>query len=126
MHNGKLKGFTLIEVMVVLAIVALLLSIALPRYFAGLDRAKEAILHQDLMTMRDAIDNYHADKGQYPYSLETLVSEKYLRAIPVDPITERKDSWVTVPLPDYSVGVYDIQSGAEGLALDGHSAYSDW
>jgi general secretion pathway protein G len=124
--NGKLTGFTFVEVMVVLAIVALLLTIALPRYFSGLDRAKEAILHQDLMIMRDAIDHYHADKGYYPYSLDALVAEKYLRDIPADPITEQKDSWIIVPLPDYSIGVYDIQSGAEGMSSDGSSYYSDW
>ncbi|MFW5425869.1 MAG: type II secretion system protein [Methylophagaceae bacterium] len=124
-NNGKLKGFTFVEVMVVLAIVALLLTIALPRYFAGLERAKEAVLHQDLSTMRSAIDNYHTDKGNYPYSLETLVQQKYLRSIPVDPITELNNSWLIVPLPDYSIGVYDVKSGAEGIALDG-SEYSSW
>jgi len=123
--SGKLKGFTFVEVMVVLAIVALLLTIALPRYFSGLDRAKEAILLQDLVTMRDAIDHYHSDKGHYPYSLDTLVTEKYLRSIPVDPITEQADSWIIVPVPDYSIGVYDIRSGSEGYASDG-SAYTDW
>jgi len=123
--SGKSKGFTFVEVMVVLAIVALLLTIALPRYFSGLERAKEAILHQDLMIMRDAIDHYHADKGVYPYSLEALVAQKYLRSIPVDPLTELADTWLTVPLPDYSVGVYDVRSGAEGTAMDG-TAYTDW
>ena len=123
--NGKSKGFTFVEVMVVMAIVALLLTIALPRYFSGLDRAKEAILHQDLMTMRDAIDYYHSDKGHYPYSLDLLVAQKYLRTIPVDPITEKNDTWIVVPVPDYSIGVYDIRSGSEEYASDG-SAYSDW
>lgn len=123
--SGKSKGFTFIEVMVVLAIVALLLTIALPRYFSGLERAKEAVLHQDLVIMRDAIDNYYADNGRYPQSLELLIEKKYLRNIPVDPITEQSDSWITVPLPDYSVGVYDLRSGAEGISTDG-SLYSDW
>ncbi|NQZ53772.1 MAG: prepilin-type N-terminal cleavage/methylation domain-containing protein [Piscirickettsiaceae bacterium] len=123
--SGKLKGFTFVEVMVVMAIVALLLTIALPRYFSGLERAKEAILHQDLMTMRDAIDHYHSDKGIYPESLESLVEQKYLRAMPVDPITEQDDTWLIVPLADYSIGVYDIRSGAEGTASDG-TEYIDW
>ena len=123
--SGKSKGFTFVEVMVVMAMVALLLTIALPRYFSGLERAKEAILHQDLMIMRDAIDHYHADKGLYPVSLNALVTQKYLRNIPVDPITELADTWITVPLPDYSIGVYDIRSGAEGTAIDG-TAYTDW
>lgn len=123
--SGKFRGFTFVEVMVVMAIVALLLTIALPRYFSGLDRAKEAILKQDLMTMRDAIDHYHQDKGRYPYSLDVLVNERYLRSIPVDPITELADSWVLVSLPDGSVGVYDIKSGSNLIASDG-SAYSNW
>lgn len=123
--SGKSKGFTFIEVMVVLAIVALLLTIALPRYFSGLERAKEAVLHQDLVIIRDAIDNYYADNGRYPQSLELLIEKKYLRNIPVDPITEQSDSWITVPLPDYSIGVYDLRSGAEGISTDG-SLYSDW
>ena len=123
--SGKSKGFTFIEVMVVLAIVALLLTIALPRYFSGLERAKEAVLHQDLVIIRDAIDNYYADNGRYPQSLELLIDKKYLRNIPVDPITEESDSWITVPLPDYSIGVYDLRSGAEGISTDG-SLYSDW
>jgi len=123
--NGKNKGFTFVEVMVVLAMVALLLTIALPRYFSGLERAKEAILHQDLRTMRTAIDQYYADKGNYPSSLDSLVEQKYLRSIPVDPITEKANSWIIIPLADYSVGVYDIKSGAEGQSLDG-SSYTDW
>ncbi len=123
--NGKFKGFTFVEVMVVLAIVSLLLTIALPRYFSGLERAKEAILRQDLMTMRDAIDNYHSDKGKYPYSLEVLVTQKYLRKIPVDPITESKETWLSEPLPGYSIGVYDVKSSAQGLSSDG-TAYIDW
>ncbi|MFW5450503.1 MAG: type II secretion system protein [Methylophagaceae bacterium] len=123
--SGRLKGFTFVEVMVVLAIVALLLTIALPRYFSGLERAKEAVLHQDLVTMREAIDHYYSDKGFYPESLDILVDHKYLRSLPVDPITEQDDTWLTVPLPDYSIGVYDIRSGAEGVSSDG-TAYIDW
>jgi general secretion pathway protein G len=111
--------------MVVMAMVALLLSIALPRYFSGLERAKETVLKQDLQTMRAAIDDYYADKGKYPYSLETLVEHKYLRFIPIDPLTEQSDTWLEVPVPDNRAGIYDIQSGAEGLASDG-SAFSDW
>lgn len=123
--SGKHKGFTFVEVMVVMAMITLLLTIALPRYFSGLDRAKEAILKQDLATMREAIDHYHEDKGRYPYSLDVLVTDKYLRSIPVDPITEQADSWILVPLPDYSVGVYDIRSGSDALAEDG-TTYSSW
>jgi general secretion pathway protein G len=120
------RGFTLIELLVVLAIVALLLTIALPRYFGSLDRSKEAVLREDLHQMRGALDKYYGDKGKYPETLDTLVSEKYLRSIPVDPITEKKDTWVAVPPQDpQKTGVYDVKSGAPGKASDG-SAYADW
>ena len=119
-------GFTLIELLVVLAIVALLLTIALPRYFGSLDRSKEAVLREDLHQMRGAIDKYYGDKGKYPETIDTLVSEKYLRSIPVDPITEKKDTWTAVPpLDPQKTGVYDVKSGAPGKASDG-SAYADW
>jgi general secretion pathway protein G len=119
-------GFTLIELLVVLAIVALLLTIALPRYFGSLDRSKETVLKEDLHQMRGAIDKYYGDKGRYPDTLDALVSEKYLRSLPVDPITEKKDTWVAVPPQDpQKTGVYDVKSGASGRASDG-SAFADW
>ena len=123
--SGKQQGFTFVEVMIVLAMVALLLSIAVPRYFAGLERAKESVLKQDLQTMRQAIDDYYSDHGNYPSSIETLVDKRYLRAIPVDPVTESKDTWLMIAPPSTLTGVYDIKSGAEGSAIDG-SLYIDW
>jgi general secretion pathway protein G len=123
--NGKKTGFTFIELMVVMAIVALMLSIALPRYFSGLERAKEAVLKEDLFTMRDAIDDYYVDKGQYPHSLKVLIEDRYLRAIPPDPITESLETWIVLGLPQNPSLVYDIRSGAEGKASDG-TAYYDW
>ena len=120
-----LAGFTFVELMVVMAIVALLLTIALPRYFDGLQRSREAVLREDLSVMRDAIGHYYGDKGAWPVTLEALVEQKYLRAIPVDPITERSDSWVTVTPPDFSPGVYDVRSGATEPAMDG-SSYGEW
>ncbi len=119
------RGFTFVELMVVMGIVALLLTIALPRYFDGLQRAREAVLKEDLAVMRDAISHYYGDKGVYPSSLEALVEQRYLRAIPEDPVTEQRDSWLVLPPPDLSPGVYDVRSGAEGVASDG-SAYADW
>ncbi len=121
------KGFTLIELIVVMAIIALLISIAAPRYFAHIDHSKEAVLKQDLQVMRDAIDKYHGDKGQYPANLEALVSARYMRSVPVDPITEKTDTWVIVAPPDREVqgDVYDIKSGAPGQAKDG-TAYTSW
>lgn len=118
-------GFTFVELMVVMAITALLLSIALPRYFEGLKRAREAVLHADLATMRQAIDHYYADKGTYPNTLDSLVTQRYLRSIPDDPITERADTWQIVTPPDYSPRVYDIHSGSEELANDG-TPYNSW
>jgi general secretion pathway protein G len=120
------RGFTLVELMVVMAIIALLLAIALPRYFNHLEKSRETILKQDLAVMRDAIDKYHGDRGRYPDSLDELVSARYLRALPVDPITERPDTWqVVAPSGDEAGAVYDIRSGAPGNARDG-SPYADW
>jgi general secretion pathway protein G len=121
------KGFTLIELIVVMAIIALLVSIAAPRYFAHIERSKEAVLKQDLQVLRDAIDKYHGDKGQYPASLGDLVSARYIRNVPVDPITEKSDTWVIVPPTDREIkgDVYDVKSGATGQATDG-TQYSNW
>jgi general secretion pathway protein G len=121
-------GFTLIELIVVFAILALLVSIAVPRYFAHVDRAKEATLKQDLVVMRDAIDKFYGDKGRYPDNLDEMVSQRYLRSIPVDPITESAATWVTLPPPPEAEAkgeVYDIKSGAEGKAADGIE-YREW
>lgn len=118
-------GFTMIELMVVLAMVALLMTIALPRYFDGLQRTREAVLRQDLKNIREAIDHFHADRGQYPTDLAELVEKKYLRELPYDPITERNDTWIIVNPPDYSRKMLDIQSGAPGVSSYG-SPYSSW
>jgi len=122
---GWQLGFTFVELMAVLAITALLLSVALPRYFEGLKRAQEAVLLDDLATMRDAIDHFHADKGVYPDTLDSLVVQRYLKSIPDDPITERADTWQIVPPPDYSPRVYDIHSGSEEISSNG-TPYSSW
>jgi general secretion pathway protein G len=124
--TGLRTGFTLIELLVVLAIVALLLTIAVPRYFGSLDRSKEAVLKEDLFQMRDAIGKYYGDKGKYPETLDALASEKYLRKIPVDPITDSATTWVPVaPADDRgTTGVFDVKSGAEGKTADG-TAYTD-
>jgi len=120
------SGFTLIELLVVMAIIALLLSIATPRYFNSVDKTKEAVLRQDLSTLRDAIDKYYGDTGKYPDSLDDLVSKKYLRKLPVDPVTDSASTWVAVPPADADQGgVYDLHSGAPGNGRDG-SPYSGW
>ncbi|MEO8163815.1 MAG: prepilin-type N-terminal cleavage/methylation domain-containing protein [Betaproteobacteria bacterium] len=119
-------GFTLIELLVVMAIIALLLTIAVPRYWKSTDKAKEAVLKQDLAHMRVAIDQFHADRGKYPESIGDLVDKKYLKAVPRDPMTESAQTWVVVPPPDPATGsIYDIKSGAVGTAIDGRS-YSEW
>lgn len=121
------KGFTLIEVLVVMVIIATLLSLVAPRYFETVERSKESTLKHDLIIMRDAIDKYYSDKGAYPDTLEDLVQHKYLRAIPEDPVSGRTDTWTVIPPVDINIkgAIYDIHSGAEGMASDG-SNYADW
>lgn len=113
-------GFTLIELLVVMAVVALLLSIAMPRFGDSLERSKEAVLKEDLRVMRHALDQFHADKGRYPESLDELVENRYLRAVPVDPVTESSRSWLVSPPKDAGgKGVADVRSGAVGKAKSG-------
>ncbi len=124
----KGRGFTLIELLVVMAIVALLAGLVAPRYLASLDRAKEAALRSSLSTLRDAIDQYVADKGRYPDSLLELAEARYIRAVPEDPITGERESWLELPPPaetDLEGQLYDVRSGAPGQASDG-SLYADW
>jgi general secretion pathway protein G len=121
----RVGGFTFVELMVVMAIVAMLISIALPRYFDGQKRAQEAVLKEDLSVMRKAIEHYHADKNTYPAQLQTLVDERYLKFIPVDPITESSETWQTVMPPDASNQVYDLHSGSTEIARDG-TPYNAW
>ena len=125
-RNAGRSGFTLIELLVVMTIVALLLTLALPRYFGSIDKSKEAVLKENLHQMRESISRYYADKGRYPESLDTLVSDKYLRRVPVDPITESTTSWQVVQPEDPQKGnVYDVRSGALGKSRDG-TEYSQW
>ena len=112
------SGFTLIELMVVLAIVALLASIALPRYFGSLQQAREQALQENLRVMRISIDRFHGDKGRFPADLAELVSLRYLRAVPQDPLTENAQTWVLVPAEGDAGGVQDVRSGAPGIGRD--------
>lgn len=118
------RGFTLIELMVVMTIVATLVMLAVPRYIHSVQRSQEAVLRHDLKVMRDAIDQFHADQGRYPTSIDELVQRKYLRRIPADPMTELDSTWVPVSAVQEQ-GIQDVRSGAEGQALDG-SAYATW
>ena len=118
----RLRGFTLIELMVVMAIIATLLSLALPRYFGSIDKSKEVTLMQSLSVMRDAIDKFYADNGRYPDQVADLVERRYLRAIPVDPVTESTETWIVIAPPANAAlkgNVYDIRSGAQGKTRDG-------
>jgi general secretion pathway protein G len=117
--------------MVVMALIVVLASVALTLYTNSVVRAKESVLKEDLYRMRDAIDQYYADKGKYPGTLQDLVSDKYLRTIPVDPFTNSADTWREVPSepdpnnPTAETGVYDVKSGSDRTALDG-TKYADW
>jgi general secretion pathway protein G len=120
------KGFTLIELLVVLAVVGTLLTLALPRYFSSIDKSKEAVLKENLFQLREAISRYHADKGKYPETLEALAADKYLRKVPLDPVTESAVTWIVVaPEDPQKGGVWDVRSGAPGKGLDG-SEYAQW
>jgi general secretion pathway protein G len=121
------NGFTLIEMLVVLAIIATLLSLVTPRYFDSISRSKETILKHDLAVVREALDKFYSDKNAYPDSLDELVQYKYLRAIPEDPVTDSTATWVFSPPLDIETkgAIYDIHSGSQDLASDG-SHYADW
>lgn len=125
------SGFTLIEILVVSILIVTLAGIVLVAYQNSVTRAKEAVLKEDLFQMRKAIDEYYADKGEYPASLEDLVSEGYLREVPKDPITNSASTWQTETAPPNPLnptaagGIGDVKSGAEGTALDG-TRYADW
>jgi len=124
-------GFTMIEIMVVMALIVILASMGLVQYRQSIIRSQEAVLKEDLFRMRDAIDQYYADKNQYPSALESLVSDGYLRQLPKDPFTKSEGTWQTVqaePDPNNLTaepGIYDVKSGSEGTALDG-SKYAEW
>ena len=124
-------GFTLMELMIVMTLIVILAGIGLTVYTNSVTRAKEAVLLEDLFRMRDAIDQYYADKSRYPTTLDALVTDRYLRAIPVDPFTNSADTWQTTMSeadpanPSAEPGVFNVKSGSEMTALDG-TLYADW
>jgi general secretion pathway protein G len=123
-------GWTLIELVVVIALMSTLVAIAMIGYGTAVTRTREAVLKEDLFRMRDAIDQYHADRNEYPPALESLVAQGYLRAIPEDPLTQSTTTWQVVlaeydPANPLSQGVFDVRSGASGTGLDG-STYAEW
>jgi len=124
------SGWTLIELTVVISLITILSTLALVGYRSAITRSREAVLKEDLFLMRDAIDQYYADRQEYPASLDSLVTEGYLRGIPTEPFTGQADTWVSVPVaPDpttpFSQGVFDVKTSYDGIALDG-TAYADW
>jgi general secretion pathway protein G len=122
----RARGFTLIELLVVMAVIGLLLSIAAPRYVHQVDQSREVVLRHNLDGARRAIDQFYADKGRYPKALQELVDQRYLRSVPVDPMTERDDTWVMVTPPGQpGPAWFDLHSGAPGSGHDG-SPYASW
>ena len=119
-------GFTLIELLVVMAIIGTLLTIAVPRYIRSLQRSREAVLMQDLTSLRESIDKFYGDTGKYPPALAALVEKRYLRSIPVDPIAKSAQKWIVVNSEDpEDNGVKDVRSGAEGMGENG-VPYGAW
>jgi general secretion pathway protein G len=125
------RGFTLIELMVVLALISVLAGMGVVQYRNAVVRAKEAVLKEDLYRMRDAIDQYYADKAKYPANLDALVAEGYMRAVPRDPFTQTTDSWQTEPAepdpnnPTGEIGIYNVKSGSDGTSFEG-TKYNEW
>ena len=126
--RGSLSGFTLIELLIVISIIGILVTLAQPHYQRAVTAAKEATLKEDLFILRDVIDQYYADNGKYPMSLENLVEKRYIRRIPKDPITGSAETWNLVYFTDeqgQQNGIFEVRSGSEAIALDG-TRYSDW
>ncbi|WP_447971415.1 type IV pilin protein [Nitrospira sp. M1] len=124
------NGFTLLELLIVVAIAAILITLAVPSFQTSSTKAKEAALKQNLFTMRSLIDQFYADRGKYPATLEELVSEQYIRELPIDPFTKSSSSWEEIleekdQEDDSPAGIYDVKSGSDGTALDGRP-YKEW
>jgi general secretion pathway protein G len=130
-YEGKNKGFTLVELMIVIAIIGILATLAIPTYKSANIRAKEAVLKENLFRLRDTLDQFYADRGRYPETLEELVKEGYLRKIPLDPMTKTNDTWELIyeelaeGEEDKIPGIFDVHSGSYDTALDG-TIYNDW
>jgi len=132
--NDKQKGFTLIEIIIVFALIGILVGLGIPQFRNATIRARESILKESLFQMRKLINQYYTDKGKYPASLQTLVDEEYLRTIPIDPITRSSETWLEIyqtltedeiMMIELEVGIVDVHSGSNEKALDG-TLYNTW
>jgi len=131
--DRSVRGFTLIEIIIVFALIGILVGLALPRYQHSRHKAQEAVLKEDLFQMRKLIDQYYSDKGKYPATLRTLVEENYLRTLPIDPMTGSADTWQEIKdqpsyeeiVPGVEYGIVDVRSGSQAKALDG-TTYDTW
>src|SRR5688572_30689471 len=125
------RGWTLLEMVIVMSLIVVLAGIAASQHRHAVTRTKEAVLKENLFRMRDAIDQYYADKNRYPADLQALVSDQYIREVPVDPFTVSNSTWQTVPAeadasnPSVDVGIYNVKSGSPAIAIDGTN-YADW
>ena len=128
---ARSSGFTMIELLVVMTLIVVLATVGMTQYRQSVTRAEEAVLKENLFRMRDAVDQFYADKNKYPSDLAELSSEGYIREVPTDPMTKSKDSWTTTQAepdannPASQVGIYDVKSGSDRTALDG-TRYADW
>jgi len=122
------RGFTLIEILIVISIIGILITLAQPSFHRAVTAAREATLKENLFVLRDVIDQFYADNGKYPAALADLVDKGYIRRLPKDPVTGSEETWVLVPATDdkgQQVGIYDVKSGSEAISSDG-TKYSDW
>ena len=119
------SGFTIIELLVVMAVLAVLAAMVMPRYMDKVETARETVLRQDLQGLRQAIDQFYRDQSRYPENLQELVTKRYIRAIPVDPVTDKAETWVATPSKEGIPGVFDVHSGSPLKARDG-SSYASW
>ena len=124
-HVSRKSGFTLIELMIVMTLVGILAAIAQPQFHQYTIRTREAVLKENLFTMRDVIDQYYGDKGKYPDNLQELVDNRYIRKVPEDPFTKSAETWVTVPPDAGEGGIFDVHSGSDLIALNG-TPYNEW
>ena len=124
--SKKNQGFTLIELMIVISIIAILMTMAMPNYAVYTLRGKEAVLKENLATEREVLDHFKADTGSYPENLQDLVEKQYIKSVPQDPMTHSSETWILIPpINEEETGIYDIHSGSDLVGLNG-TPYNEW